>query len=172
MPLLIQHALGENPSCSSMTDVHSDSDCIPLVMESAVSLRDLIQWLTTLFTRRFSSLWTEICLTETTSLVWFLPFGNTEQVWFFHSKIISKILLQLFRYSDLAFLNILPLIFYLMDKQLLFFLIHFQWEVIYQTPYHPGHIQLTAIIYWMTHVLCWYDPRCCAVLIWHVLCCA
>ena len=122
MPLLIQHALEEeNPCRSSMTDVHSDSACMPLVMGNSVSLRDLIQWLTTLFTRRFSSL-----------LSWNLsywdyfpgfgsyPLATQNKFAFFLTKRISKILFQLFRYCDLAFLNLLPLIFHLMDKQLLF----------------------------------------------------
>ena len=163
MPLLIQHALEEeNSSCSSMTDVHSDSDCMSLVMENSVSLRDLIQWLTTLFTRRFSSLlnW------NLSHWDYFLGFGSyplatQNKFGFFLIKRISKILFQLFRYCDLAFLNLLPLIFHLMDKQLLFpYPLPVGSDL--QTPYHPGHIQLTAIIYWMTHVLCWYDP--CAVL--------
>ena len=163
MPLLIQHALEEeNPCRSSMTDVHSDSACMPLVMGNSVSLRDLIQWLTTLFTRRFSSLLSWNCLTKTTSLDLVLTlWQHRTSLLFFLTKRISKILFQLFRYCDVAFLNLLPLIFHLMDKQLLF-PYPFPMGSDLQTPCHPGHIQLTAITYWMTHVLCWSVS--CAVL--------
>ena len=140
-----------------MTDVHSDSACMPLVMGNSVSLRDLIQWLTTLFTRRFSSLlnWNLSYWDSSLDLV-LTRWQHRTSLLFFWQKEYPR---YVFNFLDIVIslsLTLLPLIFHLMDKQLLF-PYPFTMGSDLQTPYHPGHIQLAAIIDWM---ICCAVPSC------------
>ena len=138
-----------------MTDVHSDSACMPLVMGNSVSLRDLILWLTTLFTRRFSSLlnWNLSYWDSSLDLV-LTRWQHRTSLLFFWQKEYPRYFFNFLDIVILLSLTLLPLIFHPMDKQLLF-PYPFTMGSDLQTPYHPGHIQLAAIIDWMI---------CCAVL--------